>query len=258
MLKVEGVSHSYLDGEMVLNNLSFEIPEGDKVVLLGTNGSGKTTLLKIMNGLIIPSEGRYTYKNTLVTKQALRETSFTKIFRREIVFLFQNPDAMLFNPTVYDEIAFGCKQLNTESLDEKVEYWANVFGLTRYLKRPPFQLSRGEKQKVCLASLLAVEPRLLLLDEPIANLDPRSTGWLVDFLHDLDITQIITTHNLSLAAELGERTLLLSENHELIYDGEIDVLLNDRDKLIEANLVHIHRHRHGDLEHRHYHFHEWD
>ncbi len=257
MIKIEGVSHSY-DGERVLKNLSFEIESGEKVVLLGVNGSGKTSLLKILNGLIFPSTGRYHYKTHRITRSLLKQKDLNRLFRSEVVFLFQNPEAMIFNPTVYDEIAFGLRQLGTNDVDSRVRYWADLLGISRYLDRPPFHLSNGEKQKVCLASLLIIQPEVLLLDEPTANLDPRSTGWLVDFLHDLDITVLTTTHNLSLAAELGERTIVLSETHELIYDGGIDSLLGDRDKLMEANLLHFHRHKHGKLEHGHFHTHDWE
>jgi cobalt/nickel transport system ATP-binding protein len=124
-----------------------------------------------------------------------------------------------------------------------------------HLKRPPFQLSGGEKQKVCLASLLALQPRVLLLDEPTANLDPRSTGWLVDFLQDLSVTSLATTHNLSLAAELGDRVLVLSEAHELIFDGRMEELLGDEEKLLAANLMHSHRRGHS--RERRPHVHDW-
>ena len=99
---------------------------------------------------------------------------------------------------------------------------------------------------------------MLLLDEPTANMDPRSTGWLVDFLADVAQTTLVTTHNLSLAAELGTRCLVLGEGRRLVYDGPLQDFLGDRDRLIAANLVHRHRHRHGDAEHAHYHAHDWD
>jgi cobalt/nickel transport system ATP-binding protein len=258
MLKVEAVTHAYNGGEPVLQDVGFVVATGDKVVLLGANGSGKSTLLKILNGLVTPNQGRCIYKGTELTKSALRAPAFAKTFRREVALLFQNPDAMIFNPTVFDEIAFGPRQLGAEDIDGVVARWAGLFGVSRHLRRAPFELSRGEKQKVCLAALLAVEPELLLLDEPTANLDPRSTGWLVDFLLDLEVTTVVTTHNLSLAAELGDRTLVLSEAHRLIYDGEMKTLLADTDKLVEANLVHVHRHKHDGVEHRHFHAHDWD
>ncbi|NIM65431.1 MAG: ATP-binding cassette domain-containing protein [Candidatus Latescibacteria bacterium] len=258
MIKVEELSHIYNGSEHVLRDLSFEIHRGEKVVLLGANGSGKTTLLKILNGLVFPIKGRCYYQHQRITKSSLKEKAFNRKFRKEVVLLFQNPEAMIFNPTVYDEIAFGPRQLGANGIDKTVRHWAETLGLSRYLDRPPFELSSGEKQKVCLASLLTLEPEVLLMDEPTSKLDPRSTGWLVDFLQDLEVTTLVTTHNLTLASELGERTMVLSENHELIYDGEIDALLEDREKLMEANLLHTHRHKHGELEHGHFHTHDWE
>jgi len=258
MLAIEGVSHAYTGSNTVLDNVTFTIQPGEKVVLLGTNGCGKTTLLKCLNGLLFPSQGTIAYSGISVTRKALKERAFHARFRQEVVFLFQNPDAMLFNPTVYDEIAFGLRQMERNKIDETVRRWSDMFGLAAKLDKPPFQLSNGEKQKVCLAALLALEPKLLLLDEPTANLDPHSTGWLIDLLRGLDTTAIVTTHNLSLASELGTRTLLLSEAHQLIYDGPTGALFKDTGKLLEANLVHRHSHEHGAVEHAHYHIHDWD
>jgi cobalt/nickel transport system ATP-binding protein len=258
MIDVAKICHTYEGGDVVLNDVSFRLNKGEKTVLLGTNGCGKTTLLRILDGLIVPSSGEYRYKGRPVTRDGLRDGPFHRTFRREVALLFQNPDAMLFNPTVFDEIAFGPRQLEYDDVAGRVRRWAEEFDLTRLLERPPFELSRGEKQKLCLAALLAVEPELLLLDEPTSNLDPRTTGWLVDYLRTLDATTLVTTHNLSLAGELGDRTLLLSERHEIVYDGPIGPLLGNMDKLIEANLVHAHRHKHDGLEHKHYHTHDWE
>jgi cobalt/nickel transport system ATP-binding protein len=255
MIELERVSYRYPESEPALKQVSLSVEKDEKVVLLGTNGSGKTTLLRILNGLIFPQEGAYRYGSEPVTKARLRDRSWSRRFRREVVLLFQHPEAMLFNPTVYDEIAYGLRQLGAEDLDGQVRHWAARLGVEPHLKRPPFQLSGGEKQKVCLAALLALEPKLLLLDEPTANLDPRSTGWLVDFLQDLSVTSLATTHNLGLAAELGDRVLVLSEKHELIFDGLMEDLLGDEEKLLAANLVHSHRR--GGSRDRRLHAHEW-
>ncbi|UCH83550.1 MAG: energy-coupling factor ABC transporter ATP-binding protein [Candidatus Latescibacterota bacterium] len=258
MIRVENITHNYANGDKVLNDLSFAIGQGEKVSLVGANGCGKTTLLKILNGLIVPTGGRYYFKDTQITPKTLRQTALAGPFRKNAVLLFQNPDSMIFNPTVFDEIAFGPRQFELDHIDERVRHWANQVGITRQLDRPPVELSKGEKQKVCLAAVLVLEPELLLLDEPTASLDPRSTGWLVEFLGDTDMTTLAATHNLGLAAEMGTRSLVLSEHHELIFDGTMESLLKDTDKLIEANLVHVHRHKHGDVEHRHYHIHDWE
>jgi cobalt/nickel transport system ATP-binding protein len=165
---------------------------------------------------------------------------------------------MLFNPTVRDEIAYGPRQLGLADAGERTERWARALDLVELLDLPSYRLSGGEKQKVCLAALLALEPGLLLLDEPIAHLDPRSTGWLIDFLADLKATTVVTTHNLSLAPELGRRCLILAEDHRLVFDGPIEEALRDQALLVRANLTHRHRHRHGVLGHSHEHAHDWN
>jgi len=255
MIELEHVSYRYPESEPALKDLSLAIAEKEKVVLLGANGSGKTTLLRILNGLIFPREGTYRYESEPVTESRFKDRSCSRRFRSEVVLLFQHPEAMLFNPTVYDEIAYGLRQLGADDLDGKVRHWAAELGVEPHLKQPPFRLSGGEKQKVCLAALLALEPKLLLLDEPTANLDPRSTGWLVDFLQELPVTSVAATHNLSLAGELGDRVLVLSEGHELIFDGHMQDLLGDEDKLLAANLVHSHRR--GSSRDRRLHVHDW-
>jgi cobalt/nickel transport system ATP-binding protein len=256
MIDLEDISYRYPESEPVLKDLSFKLKQKEKVVLLGANGCGKTTLLHILNGLVFPDNGTYRYRSVPVTKRQMRDRSWSRQFRKNVVLLFQYPEAMLFNPTVYDEIAYGLRQLALDNIEERVHHWAVQLGVEQHLERPPFQLSGGEKQKVCLASLLALEPEVLLLDEPTANLDPRTAGWLVDFLQDLDVTSVATTHNLSVAAELGDRSLVLSEAHKLIFDGQVEDLLEDKEKLLAANLAHAHGHRHGKLQHRHVHVHD--
>jgi len=255
MIEVERVTYRYGENVSALEDVTFTVPEKEKVVLLGANGCGKTTLLRILNGLVFPVEGVCRYRGQPVTRRRMRDKVWSRGFRKEVVLLFQHPEAMLFNPTVYDEIAYGLRQLGGDNVDTRVRHWANELGVERHLERPPFQLSGGEKQKVCLAALLALEPKLLLLDEPTANLDPRSSGWLVDFLQDLAVTIVTTTHNLGLAGELGDRVLVLSEDHRLVYDGPIGELLQDERTLLAANLVHTHRHGRGPSLHPH--THDW-
>lgn len=256
MIEVAGLHHDY-GGQPSLVDIAFTLVPGEKVVLLGSNGCGKSTLLKILDGLIAAKSGRVDYDGQAVSPSTLKQPDWRRRFRREVALLFQNPDVMLFNPSVYDEIAFGPRQMELDDVDARVRHWAGLVGVTEFLDRPPFTLSGGEKQRVALAALLALEPRLLLLDEPAAALDPRATGWLVDFLADLPVTLLVTTHNLGLAPELGQRALVLGEDHRLLHDGDIEPFLADTERLIAANLAHVHRHRHGGLEHRHWHGHDW-
>lgn len=256
MIAIERLHHAY-GGVPTLAGLDCHVAQGEKIVLLGCNGSGKSTLLKILTGLLEPTSGRVFYEGDRVSPSVLRDKEFRRRFRREVGLLFQNPEAMLFNPTVRDEIAFGPRQHELADAEDRAGHWAARVGVDGLLDRTPYTLSAGQKQLVCLAALLALEPRLLLLDEPTAALDPRSTGWLVDFLQDLPQTLVAATHNLSLATELGERCLVLGEDHTLLHDGDVAGLREDAEVLRRANLVHTHRHRHGDTEHRHYHNHDW-
>jgi len=259
MIELEDLGFAWPDGgKRILSGLRLGIAPGEKLVLLGANGCGKSTLLKLLNGLLFPSSGRYLYQGRKVTRAAFRDRPWSRTFRREMVLLFQHPEAMLFNPTVRDEIAYGPCQLGLPDIAARVARWAGELGLTGLLDQPPFALSGGEKQKVALAALLALEPSCLLLDELMANLDPRSSGWLVDHLLDTRATVLVSTHNLSMAAELGQRCLILGEDGRLCFDGPVREALDDLALLASANLVHRHRHRHGRVLHAHVHLHDWE
>lgn len=258
VVEAEGLTYSYPEGGVAVESFTFTVAEGERLVLLGANGSGKTTLLKLLDGLLFPTVGSYRYGGERVERRRLATAPFRRRFRSEVALLFQDPEAMLFNPTVFDELAFGPRQLGLDDVEQRVAHWARAAGVEPLLPRAPMRLSGGEKKRVALAALLVLEPRLLLLDEPTAGLDPRSTGWLIDLLQTLETTVITTTHNLSLAAELGDRTLLLGEDHRLLADGPLEPLLADRERLLAANLLHTHRHRHDGEVHRHYHLHDWD
>jgi cobalt/nickel transport system ATP-binding protein len=257
LIRIENISHAYQDVS-ALQSIDFCVDEGEKVVLLGTNGCGKSTLLKILNGLIEPTQGTVFFRGRNLADMK-GDAALRQQVRRRTVLLFQNPDAMLFNPTVADEIGFGPRHFGLDDVPERIAHWARELQVTDLLARAPYHLSTGEKQRVCLAALLIMEPDLLLLDEPTGSLDPRSTGWLVDFVQDLSQTVITTTHNLSLARELGNRCLVLGEDHTLLHDGESIDLMDDTELLIRANLMHIHKHRHrdGQVVHKHYHSHDW-
>ena len=249
-----------LRGRPVLEGVRFQVGAGERVVLLGVNGCGKTTLLKLLDGLAFPAAGAVRYGGRTLDARALSDAAFRRTFRGEVGLLFQSVDAMLFNPTVADEIAFGPRQLEVEEpeVEARVARWAAAFDLDGLLDRPPFELSGGEKKRVALAALMAVGPRVLLLDEPTAGLDPASAGRLVDFLARLpELTVISATHHLSLAEELGTRAVLLAPARTgVLHDGPTARLLADERLLVESGLAHRHVHAHGAAVHAHYHVHD--
>jgi cobalt/nickel transport system ATP-binding protein len=247
-----------LAGRAVLEDVAFDVNAGERVVVVGVNGCGKTTLLRLLDGLAFPDAGEVRYAGRRLDPAALEERAFRRAFRGEVALLFQNVDAMLFNPTVEDELAFGPRQLGLPDVPGRVARWAAAFGVEALLARAPFELSGGEKKRVALAALLAVEPRVLLLDEATANLDPASVGQLVDVLAAIPgLTVVATTHNLSMAAELGDRAVLLAPGRAgVLFDGPAPALLGDERLLVESGLAHRHAHRHDGHVHAHYHVHD--
>jgi cobalt/nickel transport system ATP-binding protein len=247
-----------LNGRSALSEVSFAVRPGERIVLLGVNGCGKTTLLKALGGLVAPTAGAIRYRGRILDAAALDEAAFRRGFRSEVALLFQNVDAMLFNPTVGDEIAFGPRQLGLPDVDARVARWARVFDVESLLDRPPFELSGGEKKRVAFASLLASGPEVLLLDEATANLDPTTAARVVDLLAGLGgVTIVSSTHNLSIAEELGSRSLLLAPGRPgVCFDGPTAELLGNERLLVESGLAHRHGHRHGTTAHAHFHVHD--
>jgi cobalt/nickel transport system ATP-binding protein len=258
---VERVSFHYAGGGGCLDDVSFEVGSGERIALLGANGSGKSTLLHLMDGLHFPTSGRVMAFGTPLTEAGLETPPFSSRFRREVGFLFQNSDAQLFCPTVEEELAFAPLQVESLTRDEIRRRTDDVLSMLEiaYLKhRTPNALSTGEKKLVALASLLVVNPSVLLLDEPTAGLDPRSQSILLDILEELHhagLTLVTATHDLTLLPHLADRALVLSEAHRLVADAPVDDILHNTDLLLSVNLIHAHTHRHGRLVHNHPHEH---
>ncbi len=251
MIELAGIGVDYPDGRCALDGIDLRIGAGERVVLLGANGCGKSTLLKVIDALVPPSRGIYRFDGEAIDAGRLRDRAWSRRFRRRVALMFQHPEAMLFNPTVEEEIGYGLRHLPEAERRERTARWARELGLTARLDAPPSALSGGEKQRLCLACILALEPELLLLDEPTANLDPRTVGRLIHHLAESDITTIVATHHLALAPELGSRAVVLSEGHRVVFDGPVEDALANTPLLVQNNLAYAHRHSHSGHEHVH-------
>jgi len=262
IFELNKVSYSYLGKYPALEKVSLEISEGEQAVILGANGSGKSTLLQILDGLVFPDSGTIKAFGTELSEEVLgfNESEFAKYFRSKVALVFQNSDAQLFNSTVYDEAAFAPAQLNLPSgeIERRVKDVLALVGIEKLGDRAPFMLSGGEKRKVTIASALSQNPAVLLLDEPTANLDPRTKNWLIELLEELrgaGKTIISSMHDIEVAKKIGERAIVLSEDHRIVFDGKLGEALENRELLISANLIHEHVHKHEGLVHAHEHAH---
>ena len=257
---LRNVVYSYWSGTMVLNNLTLDFQPGERTVILGANGTGKSTLLSILDGLVHPVSGTIIAFGKPLTEKSLEDRSFAADFRKRVAFVFSNPDVQLFSSTVWDEIAFGPLQLDFSParVREIVEQQLESLRIADLRDRAPHTLSDGQKKKVAIASSLATDPDVLLLDEPTNGLDPRTQVWLIELLWDLHAkgkTIIAATHDLSIAGDIAERAVVLSEDHTLAADGLFHEIVANNELLLRVNLIHEHAHRHGDKAHVHRHGH---
>lgn len=198
MIKLDDICFAY-DSTPVLKHFGTEVADGEFVVIKGDNGCGKSTLLNIINALEFAEIGTYTFDGTVIDKKAMKNEQFAKAFHQKIGYVFQNTDAQLFCSSVYDEIAFAPRQMQLDEAEiaKRVDDMLKLTGTEHLKKRAPFHLSMGEKKKVAVASVLAMNPQVLILDEPMNFLDKKSREWLVEFLnqmHSVGKTIIIVSH----------------------------------------------------------------
>ncbi|MGO9402964.1 MAG: energy-coupling factor ABC transporter ATP-binding protein [Terriglobales bacterium] len=256
--EVQDISFSY-EAIPAIRGLTLHIEEGDRIALVGANGSGKSTLLRILDALYFPSAGTVTFKGNALTEKHLQQDGFSLNFRRRVALVFQNPDVQLFNPTVFDEVAYGPLQLqwSKEDVMRRVDETLDFMSISHLRERPPYRLSGGEKKRVALASVLVLDPEVLLLDEPTATLDPRSQSQLVDLIQQWKGTArtvITATHQLEIVEDIADRVLVL-EAGTIIAEGTPSEILSNTDLLLRANLIHAHRHSHDGVVHSHPHLH---
>ncbi|HUK29009.1 MAG TPA: ABC transporter ATP-binding protein [Candidatus Acidoferrales bacterium] len=262
IFEIQNVSYTYSGHHSALNDISMIVKSGESISILGANGSGKSTLLKLLCGLIFPTSGAVKAFGSILSEAGmeLNRSEFARYFRRRVGMVFQDADSQLFSPVVWEEVAFAPLQLNLPegNVQLRVKEALSLLGIQHLRNRSSQNLSEGEKRKVALASVLALGPDVLLLDEPSSDLDPRTKVWLESFLnelHETGKTIITATHDLELAADTSDRCIVLDEQHRMAADGSTDETLSNWNLLLNSNLAHVHAHKHGQVFHTHPHAH---
>ncbi len=253
---MEDVSYNYLQGHNALNNINISVRKGEILSITGSNGSGKSTLLHIICGLLFPSKGNVYFEQNEITANALKDNNFNGFFRASIGYVFQNSDNQLFCPTVFDELVFAPLQLgkDKETAVERAESVMKMLNIDCLRDRPTYMLSGGEKKRVAIGAILTMNPSVLLLDEPMSSLDPKTRSFFIDLilqLNEAGKTIIIATHQLELVDHLQSRMVVLSEQHTIERIGPCEELLADTELLIRTNLIHELWHKHGKVSHKH-------
>ena len=232
-LEISELTSSYPDGRQVLNSVNLQINRGERVALLGPNGAGKTTLVMHLNGILLSDQGIVKVAGIKVDKENLFEV------RKRVGLVFQDPDDQLFMTTVRDDVAFGPSNIGIqgEELNEVVDYALDQVKMKEFADRPPHHLSFGQRRRVAVATVLAMKPDILVLDEPSSNLDPASRRELAEILLNLDVTIFMVTHDLPYALEICPRAAILN-NGKIVADGNTRDLLGD-EELMESNRLEL-------------------
>jgi len=263
VFELEDIYYTYPGEEQPsLNGISTKVYSGESVCILGANGTGKSTLLKLLAGLLYQQKGVFKMLDREISQKSFFDNSFSKTYHQRVGFIFQNSESQLFCSTVSEEIAFGPLQLGLahEEVSQRVEDVLNLLNISHLKNKTPFKLSGGEKKKAALACILALNPQVLILDEPTNGLDPRTQRFFVELLNSLNKagkTIIVSTHNLELVQEISNRSIVFDESHKIVMDSSTPAVLEDVGLLKRVNLVDEYYHRHGDGSHAHYHLHNY-
>jgi cobalt/nickel transport system ATP-binding protein len=238
---VRNIHYSYDQHLSALNQISLTVHAGEKLAILGSNGCGKSTLLKLLDGLYFATSGEIIAFGKSLTENAFFDDQFNFDFRHRVGFVFQDSDAQLFMPSVWEEVTFAPLQLGftPEEIKKRAEWALESLKIEKIRDRAPHQLSGGEKKRVALASVLSLMPDVWLLDEPTAGLDPRSVSWVIDFFNNqasLGKTVVIATHDLEMVKLCADRVYVLDEDHQLLSEGAPQKILSDDALLIRSNL----------------------
>jgi cobalt/nickel transport system ATP-binding protein len=230
-IRIEKLSYAYPDGHQALRSVDLVINKGESVAIMGPNGAGKSTLAMHLNG-ILTGTGRVEVMGLELNKKSLRE------IRNKVGLVFQDPDDQLFSPTVREDVAFGPlnQGLTPEQVDQAVSLALKRVGMEGFEKRSSHHLSFGEKKRLSMATVLSMDPDLLVLDEPVSNMDPRGRREFIELLGTLKATKVIVTHDLAMARELCSRVVLMDKG-EVVADGRPELVFDDTDLLLRHGLI---------------------
>ncbi|MFA6506721.1 MAG: ABC transporter ATP-binding protein [Treponemataceae bacterium] len=241
MIKLTDVSYDYGEGT-ALSGISLSIARGESVAFIGPNGCGKSTLMKLLNGIVLPQRGNYLFDGDEVNAKTLKDPSFAKRFHQRSGFLFQNSDAQLFCPVVHDEIAFGPRQMGLSEMEveKRVTDCLELLGIGELRQRVPYHLSGGEKRRVALAAVLALNPEVLVLDEPMSGLDPRMKNFLREIVAALNRsgkTILCSTHDFAYVDGLFKTAVVIGADHRVARVGPWSEIMADEDFLRAQNII---------------------
>jgi cobalt/nickel transport system ATP-binding protein len=228
IVEAENLEYAYPDGTAALRGVSFRITHGESVALIGANGAGKSTLLLHLNGCLVPTKGKVRVGDFPVTRETL------PAIRRSVGMVFQDPDDQLFMPTVSEDVEFGPRNLGLDDPEGRAVRALRSVGAEHLAGRRPHRLSHGMKKRVAVAGILAMDPKVLLLDEPTAGLDPRSRRELIELMRAMDSTMLIATHDLDAVAEVVDRAIVLDVSP--VMEGRMADLVSRRDELSKVGL----------------------
>lgn len=242
MIEMENVCYYYSNKIQALNNISLKIDEGEAVAFIGPNGSGKSTLMKLINGLILPDSGKYILDGDEITKKRMDDPIYSKQLHKKIGFVFQNPDVQLFCTNVYDEIAFGVRQMGfgEDDVDKRVKDALKFLDIEDLTDRQPYNLSGGEKKKIAIASTLVINPDVYVLDEPMNSLDPKTKRFIREFIikiNNAGKTIICSTHDFEYIEGAFKRAVVFSKDHNIIRDDAFSDIMLDKEFLRENNII---------------------
>jgi cobalt/nickel transport system ATP-binding protein len=231
VLEVRDLHFSFHDGLAALRGVSFQMCEGDKVALVGPNGAGKSTLMLHLNGILSGRRGEVTVGGKRLTREEL------PAIRAMVGLVFQNPDDQLFSPTVFEDVAFGPLHMGLpkDEVVRRVEAALDAVRMSGFRDRLSHHLSVGEKKRIAIATVLSMDPQILVLDEPSAGLDPRGRRTLINLLRDLPITMLVSTHDMRLVQELFPRTIVMDEGR-IVADGRTKDILENEELLTAHGL----------------------